>query len=138
MIPVFSQKGTVIAWMKEGALYGIKGEPEAFLSGENVITYAGRHCGIFRDNFFRDHAGDVTGFLNGAHGGPKLPPPQIPPPAPMAGTAPMKPDSPMPPAQHIPTFAWSALAWDGFIGRQPQQQNQRFQPPPPPPGPRPL
>lgn len=115
MNPVYGPDGKVTAWLFSDVLYSLNGTPVAYLSGENVLNFSGAHCGVLKNLFFRDHHGDVVGFLKGASGGPKLPVPLPPPPAPMKGLAPMRPPAPMSPVQAMATYNWSRLAWQQFV-----------------------
>lgn len=132
MQPIYDKGGKAAGWLKDGDIYSAAGVPAAFLHGDCVVNYAGLHCGVLRNNFFRDLDGKVAAFLRGAEGGPRLPfvPPAPLPPHP--GVHPMRPPVPMAPPQPMPVLAWSDLSWEQFVSGL---RAAAFHPPPPPPRP---
>ena len=116
-MPIFDLKGSLTAWLKDNLIFSVSGAAAAYLNGENVINYAGVHCGSLKNGFFRDHGGNIVAFIKGATGGPMLPVTKTPPVAPMPGVAPIKPVAPMTPVQALPSLNWSGLSWRQFISK---------------------
>lgn len=133
MIPIFDPKGSTVGWMKDDLLFAADGAAAAFLKEENIINFAGLHCGFLISSFFRDHGGNIVAFLREAQGGPRLPVIKIPPPAPIPGFFPFKPVPPIAPLRPMLTLNWSDLSWENFLSaRKLPPRPQAPQPPPPP------
>lgn len=136
MIPIFDAKGSTIGWMKDDLLFALNGAAAAFLKGENIINFAGLHCGFLINDFFRDHKGNIVAFLREAQGGPRLPVTKIPPPAPIPGFVPLRPVAPIAPLRPMLGLNWSDLSWDNFLAaRVLPPRPQAPQAPQPPPAP---
>lgn len=105
---VFDSSGIAKAFVSAGVFYDYGGRPLAFLDGENIVSYSGKHLGWFRDGYVRDQRGDAVGFSEGARGGPITPVPAIPPILPIPAIPPILPIPPIPPIPPIFSLSWSS------------------------------
>jgi hypothetical protein len=113
--PIFDSAGAVVAWKRGDDIHDAHGQAAAFLSSRNIVSYSGRHLGVFDKGLFRDHHGDVVAFMRGATGGPVLPVPSEKPVPPVPAVTPSRPEPPPPPAPAVPSLRWSSLSWERFI-----------------------
>ena len=114
---IFDSSGVAKAFVSEGVFYDYGGRPLAFLDGENIVSYSGRHFGWFRDGYIRDEHGDAVGFTEGARGGPITPIPAIPPIPPIPSIPPIPTIPPILPIPPIFSFSWSSRTLDEFFDR---------------------
>src|SRR2546421_117544 len=113
--PIYGQSGTVVAWLTGGYIYDLGGRSTGMLYHENVYGTKGQHLGIFRNGLFRDHEGQVVGFIEGAHGGPTLPVAKFAPTPPkLSLPTGMSPDRAKAPLPAIPSYCWGG-SWQEFI-----------------------
>ncbi len=115
MQPIHDSAGAVVAWKRENDIHNTRGEAVAFLSNRNLVSYKGRHLGVFDKGLFRDYRGDVVAFMRGATGGPVLPVPSEVPVPPVPAVAPVRPEPPVPPEPAVPSLRWSSLSWEEFV-----------------------
>jgi len=71
--PIHDRYGDVVGWLNDSLIRGLDGNAEAFIRGENVYDYGGRHLGRFRKGFFRNHYADAVAFVEWAEGLPLRP-----------------------------------------------------------------
>ena len=125
--PIFGESGDVVGWLLEQNIYDLAGWHTAVVNGENVHGPKGRHLGVFKNGLFRNHEGEVAGFMDGAQGGPILPVrnfPPMPPKLSLPGRAPA--EFAKPPLPAIPSFCWAS--WYDFVtqaGEPAATQNAR-------------
>lgn len=103
MEPLYGRSGEVYAWLEveTGRIINTRGKHLAFLGGDSVYSWSGRHVAWWHGDHARDHDGKVIVFTRRARGlGPVLPAlgalparPQLAavPPKPTRGTKPGQP-----------------------------------------------
>jgi len=112
---IYDRHGIAMAFWSHGVLYDYVGTPRAFLDGEDILSYSGKHLGWFAEGYIRDHDGNAVGFAEGAQGGPLLPIRGLPPVAPIRGIEPIRPIRPIPPIKPIFTFQWGMETVEGSL-----------------------
>jgi hypothetical protein len=68
-ISLFDDSGEAVAYIDtedEMNIYLWKGEPTAYLEGESIYGFNGKHLGWFKEGIIWDHDGYVVGFIEGA------------------------------------------------------------------------
>ena len=116
MTPIYNRMGRPVGWITTRHIFDLKGSPVAFLDGDSVVSFSGRHLGFFDRGLFRDQRGDVVAFLSGAKGGPALPPvPEVAPNPPAPINLPILPRLSNRPIAPIPFMNWSQTDWRQFI-----------------------
>lgn len=125
MEPIFDKTGQTIAWLEDKIIYNLKGDAAALLSGgvteeiKNIVSFTGRHLGIFNQGYFHDHNGDVTAFLESVTKtdteGPVLPFIEVSPSPPVPAIPLVFPSIPVPPASGVPSLEWSKISWEEFL-----------------------
>ena len=107
-VVIFDSSGIARFFISEGVIYDYSGRPVAFLEGENIVSYPGKHLGWFHDGFVRDANGDAIGFTERAHRGPITPIPAILPIPPIPAITPIPPILPISPIPPNFSFIWSS------------------------------
>lgn len=115
MQPIYDKLGRVVGWTRNGVVYTLNGQAAAYLSGEHLYTFTGRHLGRLGNGYFRDHSGLAVGFLRGAVGSPLRPMTQVAPLPPLPSLAPLKSARQLAPLPPLPSLAWSATPWEAFL-----------------------
>ncbi len=67
-ITLFDHDGNPVAYIvpdDENTIYLWSGEPVAYLDGEDVYGFNGRHLGWFEEGIIWDHEGNRVGFIEG-------------------------------------------------------------------------
>lgn len=116
MLPIRDQTGKTCGWFNDARLHDLTGQPVAFvISHGHVYTYLGARLGHLDDGYFCDRVGEAVAWLDGASGGPLLPP-ALPSPVPPNCQAPLIDPLPLPspPVPAIPSRTWSSLTWEQF------------------------
>lgn len=73
----YDMSGRPIAYSDDGRnVYAFSGQPLAYLEGDSVFAFDGRHLGWWDRGWIRDHHGTCVAFTEAAAGGPPLPPRQ--------------------------------------------------------------
>jgi 4-fold beta flower protein len=68
-ISLYDQEGEAVAYIdtnSDATIYLWSGEPVAYLNGEDVYGFNGKHLGWFEEGIIWDHNGDGVGFIKGA------------------------------------------------------------------------
>lgn len=68
-VTLFDRYGKAVAYVDtddEMTIYLWGGTPVAYLDGENLYGFNGKHLGWFEEGIIRDHEGHVVGFVEGA------------------------------------------------------------------------
>jgi hypothetical protein len=68
-ISLFDDAGEAVAYIDtddEMNIYLWKGEPVAYLDGQSIYGFNGKHLGWFKDGIIWDHEGYAVGFIEGA------------------------------------------------------------------------
>jgi|KBSSwiStaDraftv2_1062776.scaffolds.fasta_scaffold440785_1 hypothetical protein len=115
MNPIHDSAGSVIAWIHEDVVYNLGGAPVAFVRNGSVIGFGGAHLGRFDQGHFRDHAGGVVAFTEGAIGGPLKPVRAVTPVWPVRGVVPVRPVAPVAPVRPVDSLGWSSSRWTDFL-----------------------
>lgn len=115
MIPIFDKSGKPVSWIKNGVIFDLSGEAQAFILEEHIFTYTRKYVGTLNQGYFRDQRGHAIAFIQGATGGPALPIPATLPIPPVAVIPPIKPVPPIPPIPPIGSLSWSEIDWEVYI-----------------------
>src|SRR3954469_8660665 len=88
MDAIWDRNGQHVGWWdrSSGALFDSQGQKHiGFAANGGVYSVSGQHKGLFDDGFFKDDQGNPVAFVEGATGGPSLPPTGM---APYVGSTP--------------------------------------------------
>ena len=70
----YDRHGRPYAYADDGVhIYKYSGKPIAYIAGQSVYSYPGRHVGFFEDGMILDHRGDAILFTKLASGEPARP-----------------------------------------------------------------
>ena len=70
----YGRSGNAIAYTEDGVhIYLFSGKPVAYLDGESVYSFGGRHLGWYLDGWIWDNHGYAVLFTEEATGGPGRP-----------------------------------------------------------------
>src|SRR5258708_2373423 len=116
MEPIFNSLGVRVSWLICDYIHDVYENACAFIRGSAVYFYRGEQIGWFKTRFFRDAYGDAVGFMRGCSGGPLPPFPHLPPVPPLPSIPPLPPLTSLPALPPLPTFNWSGLTWEEFVG----------------------
>jgi hypothetical protein len=67
-ITLFDPDGNPVAYVApddENTIYLWSGKPVAYLEGENIYGFNGKHLGWFEEGIIWDHEGNRVGFIKG-------------------------------------------------------------------------
>ena len=113
-IDFYDKSGRPIAYMADGQhIYLFSGKPVAFLSGNAVYSFSGRHLGWFEDGWVRDKAGKCVFFTSDANGGPVKPVKRV---KPVKGVKQVKPVKGVKQVKAVK--AVKSLSWSNLSGKQ--------------------
>lgn len=112
--PLYGPDGHVVAWLDDETIYLLHGRALAFLRRENVVSYSGRHLGVFHDGWLRDHGGYAIAFVSGAGPGPTKPVRSVAPVRPVRYVRPVHPVAPVPPVPAVRQLAWSRRSFSDW------------------------
>lgn len=68
-ISLYDDLGEAVAYIdtnEEMNIYLWHGDPVAYLDGESIFGFNGKHLGWLEDGIIRDHSGYAAGFIEGA------------------------------------------------------------------------
>ena len=116
MEAIYDRKGKLVGWLEQDIVYSGVGCPRAFMRGGAVYSFGSAYLGWFDRGYFRDSAGAATAWTRGARGGPATPAPTEPSERPFLQFALLPSLPPLPPLRPVPSQAWSAVAWDDYLG----------------------
>ena len=106
-IDFYSKSGESVAYTEdEQHIYLFSGRPVAFLSGDAVYSFSGKHIGWFEDGWIRDREGKAVFFMSDAYGGPIKPVKRV---KPVKGVKRVKSVKP------IKALSWSDLSGEQFF-----------------------
>src|SRR4051794_11326945 len=111
MEPIFDKDGKTVAWLLEDTVRDLAGHPAAFIRGEDIFDYYGRHLGRLHDGYFWARGGAAVAFFDHHRRAPLTPPPELPPPPPWRAIPPAPPLAHSPPLAPLPTLSWSPRSW---------------------------
>lgn len=107
----YNKYGKPVAYTNDGVdIYLFSGEPVAYVSGDSIYSFPGRHLGWFLNGWIRDHNGHAVFFSDIAQGGPLKPLKQLKPLKGLKQFKPLKGLRQLKPLKPIPTFFWSELS----------------------------
>ncbi len=68
MEALYDESGRAYAWLDEptGRIFSLRGKNIAFIDGDSVYAWSGRHIGWWGDGHIRDRSGAVAVFTAGA------------------------------------------------------------------------
>jgi len=108
--------GSLVAYCdSDGSIYFFSGEPIAYLDGDSVYRFSGRHLGWFLDGWVLDHYGNAVFFSEQSTGGPLKPVPQLAPLRGLKGLKPLKGLRELKPLRPPKTLSWSELSSEDFF-----------------------
>lgn len=115
----FDFKGQPVAYSEDGLhLYLFSGQAVAYLQGELIYDYEGRHLGWFQDGWVMDPDGNYVYFTDAAEGEPAKKPRKIMPSLKsMKLSAPMKKKRDLPSPKPMRTLNWSLQSGDAFFSK---------------------
>jgi hypothetical protein len=109
-IDLFDESGAPVAYTEDGQhLFLFTGEPVAYIEGDSIYSFEGRHLGWFDDGLIRDHNGDTVLFSPHSRGGPLKPLRQLIPLKALRELMPLKSLREMRPARTVNSMDWSSL-----------------------------
>lgn len=112
----YDKHGQPIAYAgDDGSIYLFSGEPVAYLDGDSVWSYSGKHLGWFNNGLIRDNSGETAFFSDKASGGPVKPIKRIKPIKGIKGIKPIKGIKEIKPIRAINSLGWSILSGDAFF-----------------------
>ena len=93
MEALYDQSGSVYAWLQmNGHICGLDGENLAFIDGDSVYEWDGKHIGWWQDGHIRDASGAVALFrADATNMGVFMPMRQVPPLHPLRPLSPHRP-----------------------------------------------
>lgn len=110
MEALYQRAGRVYAWLDlaTGRIYGLRGENLAFLDGDSIYDWHGRHIAWWQDGHIRDHHGAVALFTAGATNlGVVRPVLAVRPTKPVKAVAPVRPVKQVKPLRPVKRLSWS-------------------------------
>lgn len=109
MEALYDQRGSVYAWLHlNGHICGLEGENLAFVDGDSVYDWYGKHVGWWQDGYIRDDNGAIAMFTEEAKNlGFTMPMLQHRPPHPIKPLSPHKPVESLKPSKPKRLVAWS-------------------------------
>ena len=114
IIDFYSKSGEPIAYTEDGQhIYMFSGRPAAFLSGDAIYLFSGKHIGWFEDGWIRDRQGRAVFFTSDAYGGPIKPVKRV---KPVKGVKQVKPVKGVKQVKSIKPI--KALSWSDLSGKQ--------------------
>jgi hypothetical protein len=116
MIDFYDRSGAPIAYCQDGEhIYLFSGRPVAYLSGDAVYTFSGKHIGWFEDGWVRDKQGNCVLFTAAAKGGPVKPVKHVKPVKGVKQIRPVKGAKQVRSVKAVKTLAWSPLSGVQFF-----------------------
>ena len=99
--PIFNRGGEAQFYIEDKVIYDYAGRPLAFVDGDDIVRYTGKHIGWYCDGWMRDTSGYAIGFIRSARDGLEMPQLKEPPVTPSSKCPPIPPVArlwPRPPA----------------------------------------
>lgn len=70
----YNESGVSAAYTEDGThIYLFSGEPVAYIDGNSIFSFSGKHLGWYIQGWIRDNNGDCVFFTKEATGGPVKP-----------------------------------------------------------------
>lgn len=112
MEPIYDAKGKVYGWVdrQTGRIINLRGKHVAFVDGDSVFSWNGKHIGWWQNDHIRNQSGQVAVFLRGASGlGPAIPALAATPARPAIAAVPARPALSARPARSARKTSWAPL-----------------------------
>lgn len=114
----YDQSGKPVAYTDDGEhIYTYDGDPVAYLSGDSVYGYNGRHLGWLMNGWMWDHGGGAVFFTKNAQGGPLKPLASLTPMKSLKSLAPLKSLRSLAPLRPMKSLSWSQLSGTLFFAQ---------------------
>ncbi len=115
-ITLYSKIGSPIAYMEDDChIFLFTGKTVAYIDGDSIYNYNGRHLGFFEDGWIKDHDGFYLFFTENATGGPNRAMQDIGPIKSEKSEIPNKNKKDAKPPKPENKEAWSKLKWQQFF-----------------------
>lgn len=115
-IDFYSKSGKTIAYTEDEQHISLfSGRPVAFLSGNAVYSFSGKHIGWFEDGWIRDRKGKAVFFTSDAYGGPIKPVKRVKPVKGVKRVKPVKGVKQVKSVKPIKALSWSDLSGEQFF-----------------------
>jgi hypothetical protein len=112
--PLFDSVGRAVAFLRDDArVISLTGQHVAWIRGQHIYDYQGRHRGWWYGDHARGPDGGVMVWLRNARLGIVRPIPQIPPIPPIPAIPPLRPLPSLPPLKPLKRMGWSEY---GLLG----------------------
>ncbi|MDN7865052.1 hypothetical protein QZM19_16810 [Burkholderia multivorans] len=111
MLALYQKNGAVYAWLDEtsGRILDLRGKNLAFVDGDSVYGWNGRHIGWWQDGHIRDQNGAVAMFTDVASNlGVVAPVKAVRPVQPIKSIAPIRPVKSVKPIRPVRQLSWAA------------------------------
>lgn len=97
-------------------LYSFNGRPVAYLDGDSLYSFSGKHLGWFDQGWVRDHQGACVFFTDHAAGsGPVKPVKHVLPVKSVKNVLPVRGAKNVKPVRSVDGLSWSRLSGDAFF-----------------------
>jgi hypothetical protein len=116
MDAIYGPRGNVVAWFNVDHFVALGGATVGWLYDDAVHSLRGNHVGYFTDGLFRDHAGRVVAFVDGATGGPVRPVRHVRPVQPVRHVRPVRPVRGVRQVRGVWSASWSSHSFDDYLG----------------------
>lgn len=115
-IDFYDQSGTPVAYTQDGThIFTFEGQSVAYLDGDSVYSFSGKHLGWFEAGWIRDNAGHCVFYTSDARGGPIKPVRRIKPVKSVKRIQPVKSVKSVRPVKAVKSLAWSDLSGGQFF-----------------------
>lgn len=113
----YDRSGKTVAYTEDDVhIFLYSGYPVGYLYNGSVYSYSGRHLGMLRTGWIRDHAGACVFFTDEAtNGGPPMPAKHVKPPKLLKKPKPLKGRREAPPPRADDTDEWSQHGAETFF-----------------------
>lgn len=112
----YNSKGEPVAYSEDGVhIYFFSGAPAAYIEGDSIFDYEGRHLGWYENGWVVGEGGKSVCFTESAVGGIPRPPKKMPPLKSMKSALPMKKAKTLKPLKPMRSAAWSEVPSGEFF-----------------------
>lgn len=115
MQAIYNNKGQTVGWLSYRDLYDLKGNYIGFIKGHGVYNLKSKYCGSLKQSVFRDAAGLVVAFMEGAKKVPTLPALRPTPPEPQKKSKPNLKPTGSAPSRKSDRVQWSKIDWSKYL-----------------------
>jgi hypothetical protein len=115
-IDFYDASGNPVAYSQDGKdIYLFSGSPVAYIEGDAIYSFSGRHLGWFENGLIRDRWGNCVFFTDGATGGPVRPVRRSKPVKGAKHVKPVKGVKEVRPVKAVNSLSWSSLSGPAFF-----------------------